>query len=362
MKAIYANDKNTQKQFLAFRRGLFTSEKRFIDNYSSFLRDIFAGKNLAMRNLNVNPCMIVDDSGNVLCEALLIYAAKLPEYVQVAFFETLPDKGSAIDMLLDEAKELGRKNGATKVVVGLNGHVNYSVGLQDSDYDCVNAFGTTCNRGYYHDHFRLEYFNEIKMNSYTIDQMDNRLERYIGIITSLNRKYEYKVFNKKKFEANAKIFTDLNNECMKEHRYYYPREYDEDVDFLKYMFSYMNDDSIIYAYEGDTPIGFIWWYPDFNELAKPGEDFGEGGNFSTRHHIKDIRTARVARVCVLEPYRKTGLAIALINQMYLSLKNYNINKIITGWILSENSAGMSVSKKVCDRLYKEFVTYETDIN
>ena len=64
---------------------------------------------------------------------------------------------------------------------------------------------------------------------------------------------------------------------------------------------------------------------------------------------------------ILEEYRKIGLPLGLINQVFLSFKNYNINRVITSWILDENKDSNSVCEAICDGLYKRYVVYEKRI-
>lgn len=64
---------------------------------------------------------------------------------------------------------------------------------------------------------------------------------------------------------------------------------------------------------------------------------------------------------ILDENRRSGLALALINQIFKNLKNYHINRAETSWILDENKDSNSFCQAICDSRYKDYVTYEKDI-
>lgn len=64
---------------------------------------------------------------------------------------------------------------------------------------------------------------------------------------------------------------------------------------------------------------------------------------------------------VLDENRRSGLALALINQIFKILKRYHITRAETSWILDENKDSNSFCQAICDSRYKDYVTYEKDI-
>lgn len=352
--------KKDEKQFLKFRKTLYQDGKAFIDNSYFMIREAFGKKTSFINGKEIHPLSVMHD-GRIICQGIAVFAKDLPDYIQLCFFESLPDQPDAVKMLVDRTVELGRDKGCQKIVVGLNGHVNYGLGFLSSHYDTVNSFSSTANPSYYHDYFKGMDFSEIKMNTYIIRKIDNRLDNFQKLFDKLDRTYTYRNFDKKRFHADAKIYTDLNNKTFSGHRYYYQRTYWEDVEMLKELFLFMKEDSLIFAFQGDTPVGFIMWYPDFNELAKKGELFG------AKHFVKNIffgrriKTAKIMEYGILDENRRSGLALGLINQIFKNLKRYRITRAETSWILDENKDSNSFCQAICDGRYKEYITYEKDI-
>ncbi|MCR4691121.1 MAG: GNAT family N-acetyltransferase [Lachnospiraceae bacterium] len=361
MKIKVCENGSDQKKFLAFRSRVYRDRNLYIDNHYFMLKEIFSGKLHFMKSLSFSPVMVVDDREEILCEGIIAVADSLPEYVQLCFFEALNDTREAAALLVGEAEKTGKRKGCERLVVGLYGHVNYGLGLQDSHFESANSFSSPGNPKFYNDYFRGMGFGEVKLNSYFTHSLDGRLMRYQKILEKLNREYEFRPFDKKQFEKDTKIYTDLNNRCFMDHKYYFARDPKDDAEMLKELFLFMKEDSLIFAFQNGEPAGFILWYPDYNELAKPGEALGTKHYFKNLFENKRIKTAKVMEYGVLEEYRGVGLPFALIAHVYDILSNYGVSQVESSWILADNEDSNSFCRAFCDELYKEYVVYEKDI-
>lgn len=362
MRLVVADNKKSQKKFLKFRKDLYKKSSLYIDNNYFMILEIFSGKLKSVQKMEITPVYVEDEnSGSILCEGVIIYAKDLPEYIQLCFFEAMEGQQEAVQKLVDAAISKGKNHECTKLVIGLCGHVDYGLGLQDSRYDETNSFSAPGNPKFYNDYFRSMNCDEIKLNSYEINTLDTRLSRYQALINKLERKYTLRYFDKKNFERDVEIYTDLNNECFSDHKYYFHRDYEDDRELLEELFLFMKEDSLIFAFDGDKPVAFFMWYPDYNELAKPGEIFGVKHFFRNLVSGKNIRTAKVMEYGVLEEYRGVGLPLALMHKFYTTLDNYNCDRIISSWILDENKDSDSFVKGISDNFHTSFVVYELTI-
>lgn len=368
MRILEANTKQTQKEFLNFRRRIY-KDSVYVDNNYVLVQEVFGGKLHFMTEMDIFPVMVLDgeektsgnESGEVLCEGMVVYTKELPDYVQLCFFESLPDANEAVNCLLEYAIEKGRARKAKKLVVGLYGHVNYGLGLLSSHFEQKNSFSSGCNPEYYIDYFKKQSFEEIGLNSYVIEAVDQRLDRYSALIHKLERNYEFRYFDKKNYDHWAELYTDLNNECFAGHRYYYRRQYIDDKEMLKELFLFMKEDSLIFAFQNGEPAGFIMWYPDYNELAKSGEVFGAKHFVKNVFMNKKIKTAKIMEFGVREDYQKAGLPLGLVYKVGEAMKNYGCTRVESSWILAENSDSNSVCAAICDGIYKKYCVFERDI-
>ncbi len=360
MQVVEVTTKKEQKKFIAFRRKLYKRMPLYVDNNLFMLKEVFAKRTSFIDNKQIF-VFNVEEENEVVCQGIVLYTQDLKEYIQLCFFESLSNQEEAVKLLVEKALEIGRQLGCEKLVIGLNGHVNYGLGFLDSHFDTKNTFSASVNPEYYNQYFRDLECEEVVLNTYKMHVIDNRIERYRGILNKINKNYTFQCFDKKRFNYFAKIYTDLNNSCFTEHRYYYKRNYQEDIEMLKELFLFMKEESLIFAFDGDRPVGFILWYPDFNELVKPGDYFGTKHFFKNLLFYKQIKTIKVMEYGILDEYRKVGLPIGLLNQIFETMKGQAFTSVETSWILDENKDSNSVCQAVCDELYKRYVVYEKRI-
>ncbi|MBE5880451.1 MAG: GNAT family N-acetyltransferase [Lachnospiraceae bacterium] len=360
MKLTKVMDKRGQKAFIRFRKELYKRNPVYVDNNLFMLKEVFARKTSFTENKQISVINVEKDE-TVVCQGIIVYAKDLKDYIQLCFFESLPEQHEAVRLLVEEAIRVGKKYGCKKLVIGLNGHVNYGLGFLNSHFDTINSFSAAANPEYYNAYFKELGCEEIHLNSYRMNTLDERIHKYDPLIRKLNKNYTFRTFDKKEFKKYAQIYTDLNNRSFNNHRYYYTRREKEDIEMLKELFLFMKPDSLIFAFDGDTPVGFIMWYPDFNELVKPGDYFG------AKHYIKNklfgsrIRKIKVMEYGVLPEYRKTGLPLGLLNKVFEIVKRRGFTSVESSWILEENRDSNSFCEAMCDQLYKRYVVYEKEI-
>lgn len=362
MRAVVIETRKQKKQFIKFRKRIYRKNSNFVDDNLGMIKQLFSGKTCFLDNKKVFPICVLDNESNIRCQCVCVYADGLSDYIQVCFFESLEDQFEAVEVMIKKVIEIGKKYGANKLVVGLNGHVNYGLGLLADHFDLKNSFGVSANPESYNDYFKKMEFNEVFLNTYLwSSSRGNRLEPFRSIIDKIDSAYTFKFFDKNRFDYYSKIYTDLNNECFKNHRYYYKRNYNEDEEMLKELFCFMKPESLIFAFYGEKPVGFILWYPDFNELVSGGHSFGTWTYLKNLFLYKKIRKAKIVEIGVLKEYRNSGLAIGLVNQACLRIGELGIDKGESSWILDENLDSNSICKAFCDGLYKRYVVYEKDI-
>lgn len=351
------------REYKKFFKRVYANDRNFIDNKSNLL-PIVCGKNSAFYKKSIQQMVGVFDNGMAICQCILIIHREYKEAVFMSFFEALPQKHEGVKTLIDYAVEFGRKNGCTKVIAGIEGHPNNSIGFSVSN-SAPPSFGECYSPGYYADYFKD--FNKINMVSLigdfaeVKDAVDQDYNKFIDVFSEFD--IEYGDFSLKGFRKTMKIYTDLSNEIFIDHRDVYYRSYEEDYELFSSMRPILKNENLIFVKKEGRYVGLSFWYPDFNELTDIHKSFGVKEFIKYRFLGRIPRKMKMVEIGVLPKYQNKGLMLLLFkNAIELAAKKYpNSQKVISSWILAENKKSVLLSRRYTKDLYKEYVYYERSI-
>ena len=362
MKVIPVRSKNDLKAFYYIEKEVYKNNPYHRSTNDDIIKLIIEGPTAFHSHASVNPFIIIQDQKPVGRYAL-IYDQKLPDYIQVSFFEALPGLSDLADNILNQAQILHPQ--CKRIVIGLNGHLNYGVGLLLSRFEESPVFGLPYTPAYYQDYFRD--FKKRKMVSYRFPtkpffEFIKNLDDNLNLAGITVRK-----MNKKKLQREIEIYTYLNNACFSEHPFWADRSVEEDYE-LFYPFRWLlREEYFLFAeYEG-KPIGFLLWYPDFNELVT--------GNHHLRlHHVlhhrfqDPIKTFRFTQIAVLPQYRISTATLALILEMIPSIQKAGYQYGEGGFIFEENINSMTMTRRFLERgtgckiePYRHYAIFESSL-
>lgn len=346
------------KEYLAFMRTVYKGDVNFKDNKTGIIQ-IVCQKNRPFFRATLQEIVCVKSDGIILCAGVLIINKRASGEIYMSFFEALPDCKKAVSALVNYAVSFGRKHACNKLVVALDGHVNYSVGFgQDIESP---TFGESYSPNYYHDYFAD--FTRVKFLSYYDSRqlVQERIERDLKLFEDNIEEttMEYADFGRG-FAATMRRYTDLNNEIFAGHRYYSFRNYDEDVDLFRDMVPLLENNNLIFAKQDGKDIGFVLWYPDFNELVSVGKGASVRTYIMYKILKKRPKTAKVVEIGVLPEYRQKCAVLSLFATA-LQECSADTNKIISSWILDENTKSKAITRRYTSILNKEYFTYEKEI-
>jgi len=140
------------------------------------------------------------------------------------------------------------------------------------------------------------------------------------------------------------------------------RSYREDYHLFHSMRPLLKNENLIFAKKADKYIGFILWYPDFNELVAKGSGVGVLTFIKYKLFGKHPKAAKVVEIGIIDNYRNSSIMLMLFAKAIEAANRYkNLNKILSSWILDENIPSKNTTQRYTKKPYKEFVTYEKDI-
>ncbi len=324
--------------------------------FESFLykRDPFAER------AQIMPIMVLEDDEPLL-SCMLITANQYEDTLQIAFLEFVEHGAKALEFLINYARELATKNAQHNIVIGMDGHVNYGLGILASHYDKNLSFGNKYNHAYYVEHLR-QHADEIhKLVSYRGELASYNLDKYQRVFNKLYKRYHFRFMNYADFKADMAIYTSLNNIIFKKHPLYFERQEDEDYALFKDLKLFLKPENLIFAYDGDEPIGFLLWYPDFNQLIKSEKSPNAMTVLKNKLFSERIDTFKIVEIGVKPKYGGRGVIIALFNEC-LKCTRDRYQYYETSWIFDENFRSSNLGKKWAEAHYKNYEVYEIKLD
>ncbi|HHV29943.1 MAG TPA: N-acetyltransferase [Clostridium sp.] len=351
------------KEYKKFYDQVYAKDNNFKDNKTDIL-PIVCRKNSAFYKRSIQKMVGVFEDGKTICQCVLIIHSEYKEVVFMAFFEALPQKYEGVKMLVDYAIEFGKRNGCRKIIAGIEGHPNNSIGFSVANAT-PPSFGECYTPSYYVDYFKD--FDKIDMVSFAGDYaevraaVDKDYKRFKDVFSEFD--IEYGDFSLKGFKKTMKIYTDLSNDIFVDHRDVFYRNYEEDYELFLSMRPILKNENLIFAKKGSRYVGLSFWYPDLNELTGIHKRFGLKELIKYKLLGQIPRKMKMVEIGVLPEYQNKGLILLLFrNAIELAAKKYpNSEKVISSWILSENKKSVLLTRRYTKDLYKEYVYYEKNI-
>ena len=353
-------DREGLKKFIRFYEERYLSDPLKRNSMSGLLKSLLYGKSVMCRSSYLEPVM-VEENGEILMIAVLAQVERMKDFLQVAFFEAKEKNTEAFSLILSRAEELANEKGASKVTGSLNVHVNYGLGFLASGYEERQGFGTMHNPPFYNELFEESGFKTIDMVSFRKDL--NELEEIFDprITERLKRRYTIRSLDYRNLERDAEVYTNVNNDAFKEHLFYYPRKAEEDLELFRDFRPLLKPENLLFAYKGDEPVGFMLWYPDFNELMRSDETLGLGTVIKNRFFGNRIRTVKIVEMGVIPSEQRHGAVLALLNRVFEICRG-KYDTFESGWILESNDNSRMLGVKMTDSVYKRYKAFMKDVN
>ncbi len=308
------------------------------------------GSSAFLEHASVDPFLLIDGR-RVVGRLALIHDRKQPEYVQVAFFEALPGLHGLLDLLLLKARALHPQ--CSRVVVGLHGHLNYGAGFLVEPHDLPPVFGLPYTPAYY-----LDYFAQLERRDMVSFRFDNQgfydLQAEMGPELDLGG-IHVRTMDRSQLAREVDLYTFLNNACFQRHPYWADRTTTEDWELFHPFRFLLKEENLIFAEENGEPVGFLLWYPDFNELVKGDEALGL--RHVLRYHLRNpIKSVRLTEIAVHPKCRNRGVVPGMIMQMIRSVQAGGYEHCEGGFIFEENQDSMGMTLRYLAKAFGDELT------
>jgi GNAT superfamily N-acetyltransferase len=343
------------RDHVALTTEVYRHYHQYRDSMSLMIKDIVSGESLFSRHIEKS-LVGVYDSGKLLASAMLISSEKFPDYLSMAFFEAL-DNPAAVMMLLDHAKTSAAARGIGTVIAGINGHMNYGMGLLCDNFDKPVSFGSAFNPPYYYNILKGYADKEHDLTSYVFDLASIDFAKFQALFDRLNKRFKYRVANFKHLEREIESYTRLINGCFGDHPFYWERTTAENYEMYEAFRLFWRGENLIIAEDEGQAVGYILWHPDFNELIPPGKSIGLTTFLKYRIGWPKITRYKIAEIGVLPQYHGSGLIFGLLHNCF-NLAKDRYFQCESGWIMNDNFLSRSLTSHFGGTEYKHYKVLE----
>lgn len=316
MRIIDVTTKQQKTRFINFIYQVYKEDLNFKDTLIGVVKTFLNKSDTFTSNTYIRPIYVTDHA--ILAQCMFIYNQELP-VLQIGFFDALPNQEEAVDLIIKEAILEAKAYDLKRIVIGLNGHVSYGVGLLCDHFDLPICFDSLYNKDYYLKYFEKDQFIKHPLTTYHFEM--NSVKFPSAILSRINRDYSFRYLDMKNFKEEMLLFGSLCNQTLKDTFLYFPRPPIAMYELMKDLKPFLKPEYLIFAMKDGKEIGFIFWHPDFNEIIPGGKKNSmiKIGLVYLFNHQK-IKNLIINAVGIIEPYKRSAVAYGLLYEIYKNAK------------------------------------------
>ncbi len=355
--------KKEEKLFFAISKDIYNNDYNFRRTEEDLIYLLCNGPTVYHNHSKVVKYLIFNNN-QPAGRFTLIHDLNLQEYVQASFFEAF----EGLEGIKDEIIKIAQKDfpQCKKIIFGLNGHLNYQAGYLLNNFD-IPLFGLPYTKSYYIDYFKDCQTNKMVTFRFKtkdfIEYFNQYYDRY------KDDKINIRFLNKNKLKEEIETYTTLDNNSFRNKTLYWSdRAPQENYELFASFKILINRDNLIFAEIDNKPVGFLLWYPDFNQLVKKNHQ-----KINLLHYLKyklnnTIDTIRLTEIAVLPQYRKTRVAFMLFHKLTELCHKYNYTYFEGGFIFENNLESIFTASRYYERIsgekavpYRRYAIFECSL-
>lgn len=342
---------------IQFRKNLYKGNPYYRDNQTRMIKSLLKRNMEIQKSSEIMP-IVVEYENEMIGTAFLGIIDRMNDTLQISFLE-MKDDPRIIKEIINYSRTFAKRRGISKLLIGLNFHVNYGLGILASGFEEMQSIGSAYNPKYYIDHIEPWASKVYRLMSYKgmIDDLDLELSE---VMQKRLDRFEIRYADFRNIEEVAKIYGQINNQAFSDHEYYYESREDEDIELFNEYKLFLKPENIMFAYKDQKPIAFILWYPDFNQLIKGGQELGLFSFMKSRLFPQSIDTIKLTEFGVIPEYQRTGAIYALLKRCY-ELNKGRYRYIESGWILEGNTGSRNLTSKFLKEKNTLYKVFEIDL-
>jgi ribosomal protein S18 acetylase RimI-like enzyme len=268
------------------------------------------------------------------------------------FFEALPDKNQAVELLIHTAGQWLHNHGCDAARLSML--PGMQLPLTIDAYDDIPTIFHTYNPSYYHSYIKnCGFTTERGVVQYQVQFTPELAQRYQGMVERVSDAgVTLRSWNLDQLEKETEAFMQIGNETFKAH-----------WGFMPMPKAVLIADFTLFAEANGQIVGFVYSLPDLNQALNKMRGKNLEENFAEfQQHLNEINHGVLLIIGVLESYRGRGINLALAAKSYLAMIERGY---ITGSytvVMDDNWPSRRTAEKLGARVTRNFNVYRKDLS
>lgn len=267
MRLIQIVTKSQIKNYLRFIKQLYRGDENYVCTAKFSAEAILYSKTDFARSCFIHPVAVINE-GKFCAVCTYIKSPALP-YLQIGLFEA-EENADAVKLIIQEAKRIAAEKNLKKIVIGLNGHLSYGVGILEDGFETKISFDSIYNKPYYKDLFSPHISEKQTLSAYR-ECTEMLRERLKGIKD--RRDIAVRAANLKKFPEEIEIMRRICDETIGTTFLYESTQKLHFEQLTGALLPFLNNENLLFSLKDGRENGFLFWHPDYNTMLCGGRNY-----------------------------------------------------------------------------------------
>jgi len=352
LELISVKTNKQKREYINFIYSIYKNDNNFRDLNLRLVKNFLWQKDSYAKRCVVMP-FIIKDQGLIKVVGSFIYTSDMKE-LNLSFLEFLPDTQEYLNELLKQGATIARNGNLKKIVIGINGHISYGLGILVGEN---NEFEFNANYNPFYYVLELDKLGLIRKKVYSYKYSLKTSIFKQEMLEDLYNTYSFRTMDKQNFKEEIFLFGELCDKVMLNTPYYYKKTKAEMYELIKQMKPLLKNENIIFALKDGKEIGFIFTHPDYVDFMTQKKvnvisvfiknQFNQANKF-----IYNI-------IGVLPEHRNTGLAFGLVHQTVKMCDGYK--DLVSSFVIEENVESTRACRVFSQGIAREYNLYELEV-
>ena len=354
MNVIKVITSKQKREYINFIYKVYESDNNYRDLNLLFVKNFLWQKDTYSKRCTVHP-FIIKDNNEIKAVGTYIYSQDAKE-LKLSFLEFLPNTCEYLNELLKEGRIIAQKYGLNKIVIGINGHISYGLGIlvgKNRNFE----FNANYNPSYYTE--ELDKLNFITKKAYSYKYSLETAVFRQDILDNIYNKYSFRTMDKRSFKKEVLLFGELCDKVMQGTPYYSTKTKEEMYELIKQMKPILKNEDIIFALKNGKEVGFVFTHPDFCEFMNKKRINVLSVFIKSR--FKSAKKVIYNIIGVLPEFQQsTALAFGLMHQAVIKVCD-GYKDIVSSFVLEENEQSTRACRVFSQGIDREYNLYELEV-